>query len=93
MIEYTTVLILIFLTYLTAVINIKIPIVGALMCIIDALIMIPDPLTTGRVIIGYNVIGTVASPIIVSFSWLTIVIVIGIFINVGTVIIKYEGGF
>lgn len=91
MIEYTTALILIFLTYIVAVINIKIPIFGILVVIIDVMVLLPEPLQTGLVIIGYTIENGIATPVTQSFSWLTIIGVIGIAFCIMTAIIKMTG--
>ena len=93
MIEYTTVLIMILLTYIVAIINIKIPILGLLIVIIDLMVFIPEPLQTGLVIIGYTVNESIATPVTQSFTWLTIVIIIGLVLCLSTTIIKMAGGF
>lgn len=92
MIEYSTVLILIFLTYLVAITNIKIPIFGFLIIFIDLMALLPEPLQTGLVVIGYTVSGSVATPIYQTFSWLTIVGVIGIVLCAVTFLLKMTGG-
>ena len=92
MIEYTTVLILILLTYLIAIINIKIPIFGFIIIFIDIMTLIPEPLQTGLVVIGYTVSGSIATPIYQTFSWLTLIIIIGILFCTLTAILKMTGG-
>jgi hypothetical protein len=91
MIEYTTVLILILCTYIFAISNIKLPILGLIIVIIDILSLLPQPIVSGTVIIGYNIISGIAYPIVQNFSWLPLVIVVGIFFNLMTMLMKLDG--
>lgn len=88
MMEYTTVLILIFLTYIVAIINIKFPILGFLVTLIDLIVFLPEPLTSGLVIIGYTLSGSIATPITQTFSWLTIVIITGMVLCISTALLR-----
>lgn len=91
MIEYGTVLILILLTFLTAVVNVKIPIFGYIVIVIDLFTLLPEPITSGSVIVGYSYANSVVTPIMQSFSWLPIVIILGIVFSAFTAILKTVG--
>lgn len=93
MIEYSTVLLLIFVTYLVAVINIKFYILSLLIVPIDIFVLLPEPITTGEVIVGYYLSSGVPTPILQYFDWLGITILIGMALCSMTAIIKMAGKF
>jgi hypothetical protein len=93
MMEYNTALVLIFLTYIVSIINIKMYIVGLLMVIIDILIMLPEPLSTGQVVVGYLNVGSVLTPLTQVYPWIRVIGVIGILLCSVTIIMKMLGVF
>jgi len=93
MMEYNTALILIFLTYIVSVVNIKMYLLGLIMVIIDILIMLPEPLSTGQVVVGYLSVGSVLTPLTQIYPWIRMVAVIGILLCSVTIIMKMLGVF
>lgn len=91
MIEYTTALLLILITYVVAIINIKFYILSLLIVPLDIFILLPEPITSGEVIVGYYLSGGVITPLMQTFDWLRIVILIGITLCSMTAIIKMTG--
>jgi hypothetical protein len=91
--EYNTALILIFLTYIISIVNIKMYLIGLIMVIIDILIMLPEPLSTGQVVVGYLAVGSVLTPLIQTYPWIRLIGVIGILLCSVTVIMKMLGVF
>lgn len=91
--EYSTALILILITYIVAIINIKMFVLGILISIVDIIIMLPEPITSGQVIVGYLATGSVLTPLIVSYPWIQTVAIIGILLCVMTTIMKMVGVF
>jgi hypothetical protein len=93
MIEYTTAILLILLTYLVAVINIRLYIFGILMVLIDVFTLLPEPISTGQVIVGYSLSGGILTALTVNYLWLQTVAVIGMLLCVCTAIMKMAGRF
>jgi len=91
--EYSTAMVLILITYIIAIINIKMFILGILMTIIDIIVMLPEPISSGQVIVGYLATGSVLTPLIVSYSWIQIIAVIGILLCIMTTVLKMVGVF
>jgi len=91
MIEYTTALLLILITYLVAVINIKFYILSLLIVPLDVFILLPEPITTGEVIVGYYLTGSTITPLLQTFEWLRIVILVGMVLCSATAIMKMSG--
>lgn len=91
MIEYSTVLLLIFVTYLVAIINVKFYILSLLIVPIDIFVLLPEPINTGEVIVGYYLSGGIITPLLQTFSWLRIVILVGLTLCSMTAIIKMTG--
>lgn len=93
MMEYSTALVFILITYIVAILNIKLYITGLLMVIIDILVMLPEPISTGEVIVGYLTTGSTLTPLIQSFSWIQIIAIIGMLLCAMTTILKMVGVF
>ena len=94
MIEYTTALLLILITFIVSMINIKFSLFSYIIVIIDAFVLVPDLIiNNGLVIVGYNLVGSNLVPLTVSYSWLRIVTILAILLCIVTAMIKETGGF
>jgi hypothetical protein len=91
MIEYMTALILIVITYIVAITNVKLPIFGYIIIFVDLVAFLPEPISTGQVIIGYTLSGSIPTPIFQTFSWLQYVIIVGIALSSLTAVLKTLG--
>ena len=91
MIEYTTALVLILITYFVAVVNIKLYIFGILMILIDVFTLLPEPIRTGQVIVGYSLSGGVLTALTVNYSWLSIIAIVGMALCGFTMIMRMAG--
>jgi predicted membrane channel-forming protein YqfA (hemolysin III family) len=81
MLEYTLAIILIVITFISAFISWKIPLIGIIVMIVDFL-MLRDLAINGYVIMGYEVISSVITPNIQQFTELTLTTIIGIILNI-----------
>ncbi len=91
MIEYATAMVLIFLTFIFAFVNIKIPFFGLILIVVDLVAFSPDLLSTGTVIIGYDVNEGVITALTQSFSWVQYVGVLAIAFCAVTFLLKMAG--
>lgn len=78
MIEYTTALLLILLTFAVMLTNIKLPILGLIVIAVDMVALYPDVLNGGTVIIGYSMANNIATPVLQSFAWIQYAAIISI---------------
>ena len=83
MLEYTLAIILIVITFISAFISWKIPLIGIIVMIVDFL-MLRDLAINGYVIMGYEVISSVITPNIQQFTELTLTTIIGIILNIAS---------
>jgi hypothetical protein len=94
LIEYTTAILLILITYAVAVINIKFDLFTYIIILVDIFTIVPDViLGNGSVIVGYSWVNSVLTPLVVSFSWLRIVSILGMAACIITAIMKETGSF
>jgi hypothetical protein len=94
LIEYTTALLIILLTYAIAVINIKFYLFSILIALVDIFTIVPDiVVNNGSVVVGYSLVGSTLTPLTVSYPWLRILALIGITLCASTAILKMFGRF
>jgi hypothetical protein len=77
MIEYTTALAVLLLTFLMGLVSVRIPLAGFIVMALDLILLI-DPIQNSRVIIGYSYSGGVATAITQTFTWLPLTCTVAI---------------
>lgn len=85
MLEYNLAIILIMITFISAFISWKIPLIGVIVMIIDFL-MLRDLAINGYVIMGYELINVTITPNIQQFTELTLTTIIGVMLNIASTI-------
>lgn len=83
MLEYNLAILLIIITFISAFISWKIPLIGIIVMIVDFL-MLRDLAINGKVIMGYGYVGSVITPIIQQFIELQLTTLIGIILNIAS---------
>jgi hypothetical protein len=76
-----------------AVVNIKLYVFSFLIIFIDIFTLLPEPINSGQVVVGYVLNGSTLTPLYENFLWLRLIIIVGMVLCSLTAIGKMAGGF